>query len=281
MLPKNKVTAAMLAFFTGFIGGHKLYLNRYGAFIGFFFLFMLSISISFPISVIVGLVQGVKLLKMTDAEFDKKYNRGFIPVHRGQLEVRREEQMRRYEQIPDKKPSPQSRQKPSPSTTLRANPFKNSGIKKYKDFDIEDAIIDFNKGLEISPNDVALHFNIACAYSLTEKKSLAYHHLSRAVSLGLKDAERILSHDDLAFVRIQPEFDAFRVSGFKVNPYNQGSNPTTSAPKTSQQNQPPIEKEEVTDDTLLAQLNKLSELRKQGILSEDEFIFERKKVLRQ
>ena len=41
----------------------------------------------------------------------------------------------------------------------------------------------------------------------------------------------------------------------------------------------PEEKE--MDDTLLAQLNKLSELRKKGILSEDEFIFERKKVLRQ
>ena len=41
----------------------------------------------------------------------------------------------------------------------------------------------------------------------------------------------------------------------------------------------PVEQE--IDDSLLAQLNKLSELRKKGILSEDEFIFERKKVLRQ
>jgi TM2 domain-containing membrane protein YozV len=280
MLPKNKVTAAMLAFFTGFIGGHKLYLNKYGGFIGFFFLFMISISIGFPISVIVGLIQGVNLLKMSDMEFDKKYNRGNMPVHRGQLEARREEQMRRYEQIPEKRQPSQSRQKPTPATTLRANPYKNSGIKKYKDFDIEDAIIDFRKGLEISTNDIALHFNIACAYSLTEKKSMAYHHLSKAVSLGLKDVERILSHDDLAFVRIQPEFDAFRATGFKTNPFVVAEK-TTEIPKVTQiQRDSPIE-EDAMDDTLLAQLNKLSELRKKGILSEDEFIFERKKILRQ
>lgn len=269
----------MLAFFTGFIGGHKLYLNKYGGFIGFFFLFMLSMSIGFPISVIAGVMQGIKLLKMSDMEFDKQYNRGYIPIRRGPLEVRRDEQMRRYDQMPDAQP--QSRQKPSPTTALRANPYKNSGIKKYKDFDIEEAIQDFTKGLEISPNDVALHFNIACAYSLTEKKSLAYHHLSRAVSLGLKDVEKIISHDDLAFVRIQPEFDSFRASGFRTNPFQvvdkQANNQTQEIPK------PDVvaPSEVVMDDSLLAQLNKLSELRKRGILSEDEFIFERKKVLRQ
>ena len=98
---KNKVTAAMLAFFTGFIGGHKLYLNKIGGFIGFIFLFWISMQINFPLSVIIGVIQGVKLLKMSDMEFDKKFNRGFIPIRRGPLEARREEQMRKYEQIPN------------------------------------------------------------------------------------------------------------------------------------------------------------------------------------
>ena len=30
------------------------------------------------------------------------------------------------------------------------------------------------------------------------------------VKLGLKDYEKILNHDDLAFVRIQPEFEDFK-----------------------------------------------------------------------
>lgn len=280
MVPKNKVTAAMLAFFTGFMGGHKLYLGRTGGFIGFMILFIVSLNVGIPISLIAGVMEGIKLLNMSEQDFDRKYNRGVIQVRRGPLEARRDAQMARYEQMPDKSSKPNLKQKPSPATTLRANPYKNSGIKKYKDFDLEDAITDFKKGLEISPNDVALHFNISCAYSLTEKKSLAYHHLSKAVSLGLKDVERILSHDDLAYVRIQPEFEAFRSGGFRVNPFAPHV-PEETIKTDKPQVHASMPDETEMDDTLLAQLNKLSELRKKGILSEDEFIFERKKVLRQ
>ncbi|MBK9735104.1 MAG: NINE protein [Saprospiraceae bacterium] len=278
MQPKSRITAAMMAFFTGVVGGHKLYLGSTGGFIGFMVLLVVSISVHFPISFIAGIMQGLKLLRMSDQEFDRKYNRGFVAVRRGPLEARREAQMERFDQMPENGKFSKN-MKPSPTATFRANPYKNSGIKKYKDFDLNDAIIDFNKGLEISPNDVALHFNIACAYSLTENKSKAYHHLSRAVSLGLKDVERILSHDDLAFVRIQPQFDAFRAGGFKNNPFEIATQKTGKADVPKPEN---IQLEsDVLDDTLLAQLNKLSELRKKGVLSEDEFIFERKKVLRQ
>jgi len=101
------------------------------------------------------------------------------------------------------------------SSAMKANPFKNSGIKKYKDYDLEGAIEDFSQGLSINPKDIALHFNIACAYSMTEVKDKAYYHLSKAVELGFKDFEKIKTKDDLAFVRIQPEFDEFEESGYK------------------------------------------------------------------
>jgi TM2 domain-containing membrane protein YozV len=277
MIPKNKVTAAMLAFFLGAIGAHKLYLGKTGGFVWFMILLMISISIGIPITFILGVIQGVKLINMTDQSFDKMYNKGYAAPYKGPLETRRSQQMERYEQVSDRQPS---FRKPTPTASTKSNPYKNSGIKKYKDFDLADAIADFSKGLEISPNDLALHFNIACAYSLTENKAKAYHHLSRAVSLGLKDVERILSHDDLAYVRIQPEFDNFRSSGFRVNPYE-----TRTAATQSQTSAPIVEAVEIApdnlDDTLLAQLNKLSELRKRGILSDDEFNFERKRLLRQ
>lgn len=280
MQPKNRITAAMLAFFTGFMGGHKIYLGQTGGFIGFMVLLMVSFNIGLPISLIAGVMNGIKLLNMSDQEFDKRYNRGIIQVRRGPLEARRDAQMMQYEQIPDISKNGTTK-KPSPVSNLRANPYKNSGIKKYKDFDLTEAIADFKKGLEISPGDVALHFNIACAYSLTENKALAYHHISKAVSLGLGDTQRILSHDDLAFVRIQPEFEAFKSGGFRVNPF-----PTAAPAKETVQNTPNAEKNNTAeaselDDSLLAQLNKLSELRKRGILSEEEFVFERKKILRQ
>lgn len=276
MQPKNKITAAMLAFFTGFVGGHKLYLGKTGGFIGLMILFIVSINVGMPISLLVGVMHGIKLLKMTDQEFDKQYNRGYTPVRRGPLEARREQQMQKYEQIPGNKNVPKPKSKISPQSAMRANPFKASGIKKYKDFDLDDAILDFKKGLEIAPNDVALHFNIACAYSLTEQKALAYHHLQRAVMSGLKDVERILSHDDLAYVRIQPEYEAFRASGFTHNPFKVQASTENAA---SDEVTTPIES--VAEDALLAQLNKIQELKNKGILTEIEFLAERKKILRQ
>jgi TM2 domain-containing membrane protein YozV len=277
MIPKNKVTAAMLAFFLGAVGAHKLYLGKTGGFVWFMILLMISINVGLPITAILGVIQGVKLINMTDQSFDKMYNKGYAAPSKGPLEMRRSQQMERYEQVSDRQPS---FRKPTPTASAKSNPYKNSGIKKYKDFDLADAIADFSKGLEISPNDLALHFNIACAYSLTENKTKAYHHLSRAVSLGLKDVERILSHDDLAYVRIQPEFDNFRSSGFRVNPYE--TRTTTTQSQTSASSVEAVEiAPDNMDDTLLAQLNKLSELRKRGILSDDEFNFERKKLLRQ
>ena len=66
--------------------------------------------------------------------------------------------------------------------------------------------------LKIDPKDVALHFNIAAAYSLTEDKDKGFYHLSEAVKYGFKDFEKITSHDDLAYLRIQPEFEEFKAN---------------------------------------------------------------------
>ncbi len=277
---RNKYIAAIIAFFTGSVGLHQLYLGKLGAFIWFMILFVASLSINFPITTIIAFFQGLKFLMMSEKVFDYKYNSIHpTPVRTGPVYERRKEQMKKNEQFPQIHYKYQdTKDRISPQARIKANEFKNSGIKKYKDFDLEDAIDDFKKGLEILPNDVALHFNIACAYSLTEKKELAYDHLNKAVAYGLKDVERILTHDDLAYVRIQPEFDAFRASGFKVNPFThlQQTQETDTSKVSEPQQEIPI-----ADESLLAQLKKLSDLRNKGILSEEEFILERKKILNQ
>jgi tetratricopeptide (TPR) repeat protein len=152
------------------------------------------------------------------------------------------------------------------------NPFKVNGIKKYKEFDLEGAIEDFKKGLEIHPKDISLHFNLACAYSLTEQVDKAYMHIDRAVSLGFNDFEKLKTHDDLAFVRIQDRFEEFQKNGYRLEI------PAT-IPDTVQT--PEIPKEEtIHDDVLLAQLKRLAELRDRGLLSEQEFIIEKRKLTR-
>ena len=53
------------------------------------------------------------------------------------------------------------------STVPRRNPFKTSAMDKYKDFELDEAIVDFNKALKIAEKDPDIHFHLAAAYSLT------------------------------------------------------------------------------------------------------------------
>lgn len=84
---------------------------------------------------------------------------------------------------------------------------------------------------------------------------------------------KILQHDDLAYIRIQPEFEEFRKSGFLKSPYSQE---TTTVPQAEQ-----VADDTTIDASLLSNLKRLSEMRQKGIISDEEFAFERKKILRQ
>lgn len=156
------------------------------------------------------------------------------------------------------------RQQPTRKARPKNNPFKDSGLAKYRDYDYDGAIEDFVKALQINPDDIAVHFNLACAYSLTEDKNKSYQHLSKAVKLGFSDFEKIKTHDALAFIRIQDEFETFVQGGYKW-PMNAQSTTET---------------ENVVENTdLLEQLNKLGELREKGLLTEEEFVLQKKKLL--
>ncbi|MFT4533792.1 MAG: TM2 domain-containing membrane protein YozV [Saprospiraceae bacterium] len=272
---RNRTTAAAISFILGAVGGQRFYLRQKGP--AFFMIFLL-IATSFkiaPIFFLIGIFEAVRFLSMSDQAFDRKYNR-YASTNRKDdyLEQRRERQVQKSRNRTTTSTRREQRaQAPTRSSVMKANPFKNSGIKKYKDYDLEGAIEDFSHGLSINQNDIALHFNIACAYSMTEVKDKAYYHLSKAVELGFKDFERIKTKDDLAFVRIQPEFDEFEENGFNLGARS-ASQPTSS------RNEQSDEELVITDDVLLSQLNKLAELRKKGLLSTEEFNLERKKLLR-
>ena len=85
---------------------------------------------------------------------------------------------------------PTSRRQERTTTTRRAerptrptsrkpknNPYKKSGMAKYKEYDYNGAIEDFEKSLAVDNSDVATHFNIACAYSIMENKDLSLIHI--------------------------------------------------------------------------------------------------------
>ena len=258
---KNKVVAALLAFVGSPLGLHKFYLGDSGAGVFYIFLTMMTSGVfSFPISFFLGIIDGLRYLMMPPEEFDRKFNKRYRKTTRTRSRTRKTPSRDSYRTTRTNKRKPSSKR-------VRSNPFKKSGIKKYKEYDIEEAIDDFHKALKLDPKDASIHFNLACAYSLLEDKEEAFRYLEMSVAHGMADHEKILNHDDLAYLRIQPEFETFKINGFK-----RGASKTASANTT-------FEKQKPKDDILLAQLNRLMELRKKGVLTEQEFLRERKKVL--
>lgn len=265
---KDKNVAGILALFFGWLGIHRFYLGQIG--LGIVYLFF------FWISWIIALIDAIALFAMDDYEFNRKYNRAYFrqegqeynPYNRRDRRSRRvedrqariEERSRRNNR-PARQKAQEYQRRPKPR---RDNPFKASGIQKFKDFDYDGAIRDFNKALEIAPKDVAIHYNLACAYSLTENVDKAFFHLDKAVAFGFDDFKRIKEHDYLAYLRIQDQFEQFEANGFRLTPQ-------LDAPKEDLLNTP--------QGDLLEQLKRLGDLREKGLLTEEEFVAQKKKLL--
>ncbi len=259
---KSKVTAALLAFFLGIFGVHRFYLGQ--RFLGV--LYFMAFTIGFIIMTdngtgappfiiipaLIGFIDSVLLAVMPQEDFDERYNRKRL---RQQARTRQHYEPRPV--IADQR------------STL--GEVKKRGIEKFRDYDFEGAIEDFLKALEMQPADAATHFNLACSYALLEQKNEAFRHLQAAVDYGFKQFDKIDTHDALAFLRAQPEFDAFVQNGYRL---------TTEIPAETA---PPAPEETplVLQDDLLDQIIKLGELRDKGILTEDEFAAQKQKILAQ
>ena len=105
------------------------------------------------------------------------------------------------------------------------NKEKKKGMAALKDYELEKAVKHLNEALKQAPKDPEIHFHLACAYSILEEGEKGFNSLKSAVHYGLKDTEKILNHDMLAFLRIQDAFEDFLNSGFTEYNSNQISNP--------------------------------------------------------
>jgi len=260
MTVKDKNVAGLLAFFLGGLGAHRFYLDQVGW--GIFYL----IFFWFPVTWLIGIIDAIVFFTMSQEKFDAKYNHG---KQRGQAFGRPTSSDRgRPERAPTRHETTR-RQQPAPrrqaAPVSKAHDLKSSGIKKFKDYDYDGAIADFEQALQLDPKDVAIHFNLACAYSLNENAPKAFFHLDKAVTLGFADLQRIKQHDALAYLRIQDEFEAFEQNGFQLV---QKLSPPPKADLL----------EQISGD-LLEQLNRLGDLREKGLLSEEEFVSQKRKLL--
>jgi len=253
---KSKNLAAILALAGGSIGLHKFYTGQVGA--GIFYVVLMFVTAGI-VPAILGVIDAVKLFSMSQQQFDRIYNES-RPSGRNMPRQRRRTQ--RQEDIHMER---QRSNSSKISAKQRNNPFRKSADKKFEEYDLDGALDDYKKATEITPADNEMHFNLACIYSLKEEVDQSLHHLDMARKMGFVDVEKIKTKDELAYLRIQPEYDAFVNNG-----YRQQRVPGTTPPK----------EDLLQNDALLAQLNKLKEMRERGLLSEKEFSYEKERLTR-
>lgn len=294
---KDKNLSAVLAFFGGSVGLHRFYLGQIG--LGILYLVIP------PLGFLLGIIDAISFLTMPQESFDKKYNEkqyfasadqqnptGRLLPQRGQPTQNNRpmnDRERRYQQRQRERALREQRRQqtrtPRTNTPLRqrqpiapredGSAERAAGLRYFKDFEYDRAIIAFARALEKNPRDVASHFNIACSYSCEENAEKAFYHLDRAVALGFADFERIRAHDSLAFLRVQAGYESFAENGYRLTP-------DLSQEETILSN--PIKKEEMVElpeinDDLLDQLQRLATLREKGLLTEDEFSVQKKRLL--
>lgn len=270
---KDKNVTGLLALFFGMLGVHRFYLGQPG--LGIFYL----IFSWTPLIWILGVIDAIVFFSMDKEHFDIKYNKQLYRAARRkqrETDFDRNTTQRSKERWESREKRRVERQRPTPTANRntkrnvsKPNPYKQSGIQRYKDYDYDGAIEDFKKALEVAPEDVAVHFNLACAYSLNEAPEKAFFHLDKAIANGFNDFKRIKSHDALAYLRIQPTFDEFERNGFRLVP-------KLEAPAENLLDSQPVE---AGSDELLEQLKKLGELREKGLLTNEEFVAQKKKLL--
>ncbi len=250
---KSKTVTGVLAIILGIWGVHRLYLGQRlkGLLQLLFTLFLLYLSFELdaPIvmaAMLLAFIDAILFWVMPKEEFDRKFNRHVLSDPSYAYQPHYQTGFRRQR-----------------SHASRKNRFRAAGIAKYREYDIDGAIDDFVQSLRIRYHDTAVHFNLACCYSLVENIRKSLFHLNQAVQLGFKDFDKIHQHPALAYLRVSEAFEDFVDHQYQL-PDEQEVAETLENADSGQ---------------LLEQIAGLGELKEKGILTEEEFSVQKRKLL--
>lgn len=308
---KDKTIAAILAFFGGIIGLQRFYLGQKGMGMAQLFFFVLAVSYGattftfmlLSLAMVFGIIDAISFLSMEPREFDLRYNQAvatsgsrtaapgpprvnmsnreqrFQERQRQRAEREREQELRdkeRFQQRTETVTSDVGARQPVAGDPGRSD--RERGVALFRDYEYAEATDAFRAALKKNPRDVAAHFNIACAYSVQEEADRAFYHLDRAVSLGFDDFDRIMTHDSLAYLRVQRAYPAFADKQFRLATSQPQSAPNVDDPIVGS-NEPAPAREAPVHDELLEQLQRLAALREKGLLTDLEFTAQKRRLL--
>lgn len=247
----------------GVFGMHRFYLGQRGRAMAHFVLAIIAIFATIQegdgyqiliVLGIIGMLDALLMLAMPKADFDYKYNRLKGKAAKKQAaQASQKHQQKTLSRTPERK---------------MGDPAIVRGIEHYKNERYKEAIREFMNAIAEDPKSSAAHFNLACCYSILQDAKSSYQHLAKAVELGFDDRDRILEHEALTFLRNQPDFDSFRINGFRVV-----------------EQLPPAPEHDLLEQfgrynaETIDRLELLGEKLERGELSRDEFELEKKKIL--
>ena len=268
---KSKTIAILLAFFLGMFGAHRFYLGQKT--LGFLYIVL---SFVFGISLIIALIDVLGFLFMSRERFDYLYNKKYFDLDYQQYLKNRQKyytsgapKKETASNLPRKKVT-------NPQDGIRQ--LKIKGKNLFKNYEFEEAVEVFEQVLAYNSHDAAVHFNLACCFSILEKEERGMRHISLAVEYGFDKFDKIDTHPSLAWLRIQDEWVDFKKRKYRLKPVD------VEDKKEEIEENHIIEGDAEglklpTNDKLLVKLKKLKDLRDRGLISDGEFIYEKKKIL--
>lgn len=251
---KNKNVAAFLSMFFGMMGVHRFYLGQ--RFLGFIYLTLFFIGLAmmwdneFPfimIPAIAGFIDFVLLVAMPNEEFDDRYN------------VKRS-----YD-----------RNIRSRKSRVAYDTYKEQGIYRFRSGNYEGAVESFYKSLKDNGDNPAIHFNLACCFSVLQEPEDAFFHLEKAIDHGFDALGKVHTHPSLKWLRTRPEFASFVENNYRMLK----TLPEPQSDLLAAQPAPPKAVEENQVDDTIEKILQLGELKNKGILTQAEFEKQKQKIL--
>lgn len=262
---KNKTVAGTLALMLGVFGVHRFYLGKkiQGILhlVLFFFTLLITVEEDVPmimIPALLGFIDAVLFFVMPQTDFDAKYNsRRPYAYQEAASPPRRQARSRA---LP-----------PQQSVVQRRDPYRRLGIERFRKNDFLGAVEAFQTSLQEDYENPSTHFNLACSYSMLELPEDAFFHLEKAVAFGFDGYHKIDNHHALGYLRTRPEFEAFVANEYQIP----AGLPAHSEDLLSERLLPP---EENSLD-VLDQLMQLGDLKEKGLITEEEFTKQKRRLL--
>ena len=135
----------------------------------------------------------------------------------------------------------------------------------HESFDYQEAARLYEQALDLDLRDGESRVLAARCYTLLEDAPAAYRHLGQAVALRATNLTLVQTDPDFAWLRTQADFAARRAGGFVAEAPAGGRTPPALPGARSD---------------VLADLDRLGQLRERGILNEVEFAREKERLLR-